>query len=308
MKVKIIRNTPTLCISHLALLLLVGLYTPLLWAKHNIIFEGYYKIMASSQHVGFAIIQYGFDDVKKEFTSTYYTKTKLGQGGTTESLQARATNSLKPVSYKYLYQNGKQAKRIDAQFKILKNDSVAMTAQLTDGIKSINLNKKLPKGSFLSTFLTYLMLQNTYKVGTKFNYSAIAEEDGELYSGEVLVKEVESLRQQPVNKMLHAFKGSKFISYTNKKGEHLKTDVPLQKISVVLASSAAEATTGLKLNPKHLKAIFKSIPLGQKNELYKLAQSQSSPSTSEKKSVTQSVQAEPSSHKSDKKEEADQSL
>ena len=85
-------------------------------ANADVLFEGYAKVMLGSKHVGYAIQRYDFDNKKKEFLATTFLKTKPEAGNLTESTQARATASFKPISYKYTSAVGDKAKLIDASF------------------------------------------------------------------------------------------------------------------------------------------------------------------------------------------------
>ena len=196
--------------------------------------------------------------------STYYVRTNLLGGGTQESVRAVSTNTFQPIRYQYTARLGKATQTIDAKFKKL-GKKIKMIATLTKGTKVERLDKVLPKGSFLSTFVGYLMLQNSYKVGTHFKYSAIAEEDGGIYSGEALVKEESKYKGEVVHRILNVFKGTKYISYVSLKGEALFTKSPLQNMSTELVKTPAEATKGFKFDTKTLKSLFGRLPTGKIN-------------------------------------------
>ena len=253
-------------------------------ANNNIIFEGYYKILSGQTPIGYTVQQYLYDDKKKQFVSTYYIRTNMLGGGSQESVRAVSTNSFQPVGYQYTARQGKATQTIDATFKKL-GKKIKMIATLRKGVQTQRLDKVLPKGSFLSTFVGYLMLQNSYKVGTHLKYSAIAEEDGGIYSGEALVKEETSYKGQQVHRILNVFKGTKYISYVTLKGEVIYTKSPLQNLSTELVKTPAEATKGFKLDTKALTALFGRLPTGNINLYHPTAVAIKSPKSQTGKPV-----------------------
>lgn len=231
-------------------------------ASADVLFEGYSKVLLSGTHVGYAVQRYEFDPKKKEFSTVYYLKTGATGGNLTESLKARATASLKPISYQYTVLVGDKPKTIDATFK---NDT--MTAIVRENGKQESVQKKLPKGAFLASFLGYLMLQGKegIKKGVKYGYQAIAEEDAVLYAGEAYISDEETVSGVNVFKILNTFKGSQFYSYVTHKGEAILTRSPVQQVETVLVATAAEATGGLSFNPGNLELLFGSVPKGTEN-------------------------------------------
>ncbi len=235
------------------------------FANAGIIFEGYYKILSGKVPIGYVIQSFEFIPKKNQFTSTYYIETNALGGNTIESVKAVADNKFNPISYAYTAQLGKVPHIIDAKFKQSKGISI-MNAVIKKGktIEKIQ-NRKLPKNTFLSTFLGYKLHQKKFKVGTKFNYSAIAEEDGNVYSGQAWVKEKKAHMGKPALKILNKFKGAKFISYVTNEAEVLGTKSPLQQLETVLVPSPHLATKGFQINTKALKQLFGRIPTGRKN-------------------------------------------
>ncbi|MCB0415615.1 MAG: hypothetical protein KDD50_14855, partial [Bdellovibrionales bacterium] len=241
-------------------LILFCVFSQSAFSKTDIIFEGYYKILLGQSHVGYTIQQYSYDQKTKQFHTAYYIKTNVVGGGTTEGLKATSTNTFQPISYKYTSQIGQNLSSIDAKFELDKKNKLKQFMTKSDGKSAKPLNKVLPKGTFLSSFQTYLMLQKSFKVGTRFQYSAIAEEDGEVYTGQVYVKEKVDYKGQNVYRILNEFKGAKYVSLMNDKGEVLKTDSVLQNLSTELVETPAEATKGYKLDVSAIKYLFGSLP------------------------------------------------
>ena len=225
-------------------------------------FDGYYKIVSGNTKIGYLIQLYEFEPKEKKFTSTYFIQTNHLGGNTTESLQALANDKFQPISYQYTVKTPKMTKTIDASFK-----GNTMNAVITVGTQSQTVSKPIPKGTFLSTFLGYLILQKGYSPGKKFSYSAVAEEGAKIYTGEAYIKGQQTFLNKPVFKILNNFKGVKFISYVTDKGEVLGTQSPLQKIATELAPSSVIATEGFALPVKSLKILFGRIPLGKINTL-----------------------------------------
>ncbi len=228
----------------------------------DILFEGYSTVLLDGVHVGFVVQRFEFDNKKQEFVTTYFLKTNQLGGNITESLKARASAALKPVSYQFTELVGEKSRTIDAQFK-----GENMTATIIAGGQRQVLQKKIPKGAFLASFLGYVMLQGRegIKKGAKYSYHAIAEEDASLYSGEAYIDSEETINGISAFKILNTFKSTQFVSYCTFKAEVIATRSPVQKISTELVASVREATAGLSLNSSTLTHLFGNVPLGAEN-------------------------------------------
>lgn len=259
-------------------------------AHAEIMFEGYYKVMRGASRVGFFIQRYEFDINKKQFTSTYFIQMNSSEGDSStipkvisESLKAIADDKFQPISYQYTVTTPQLIKTIDAKFEgvIMK----ALVSQKDPGSHSQSpsqtLTKKIPKGTFLSTFLGYLMLQKAYSVGKKFNYSAVAEEDAESYDGEAFIKDEQTFLNKKVFRILNTFKSIQFISFVTEKGEVLGTQSPLQNISTELVQKANDATQGFVLPASTLKLLFGKVPVGTTHSLAGSSESTITPTKSE---------------------------
>ena len=233
-------------------------------AKAEILFEGYSKILSGGVHVGYVISRYEFDTKKKQFVSTSFIKTNESGGSITESLQAFSDEQLRPLSYQYTTLVSGQAKTIDAKFEKGK-----ILANVHDGAKQEKIVKDAPKGSFLSTFLAYVILKSPQglKPDTKFEYSAFAEEDAALLKGIAFIKNYEDFNGIKALKVLNEFKNSKFISYVNEKGEVLSTKSPIQGIATELVPLPSMATMNMQIPTALVKKLFGDVPTGQKNEV-----------------------------------------
>jgi hypothetical protein len=257
----------------IGVLLFVGLvYSPV---RAETLFEGYSRVLLSGSHVGFFVSRYEFDIKKKQFYATYLLKTNEAGGSINESLKAIANDKLEPVSYQYASANKVLTKTIEATF--VKNK---MKAKITVNGKSQKIEKTIQSGVFLSSFLAYVILKSPdgMKTGTKYEYQAIAEEDGEITAGIAYVKETENYKGLKGFKVVNEFKSMQFNSLATDKGEILYTSEPVQGIATELAADPAAATTGFSLSEKNLKTLFGTVPKGTENSLSKmLGNSQSNP-------------------------------
>lgn len=231
-------------------------------AHADVLFEGYSKVLAGDTQIGYIVSRYEFDNKKKQFLSTYFLKTGKGTSEITESVKAVADSELAPVSYEYTSLAGKDIKTIDARFK-----NGTMTANVKQGGKIQKIEKKIPKGTFLSTFLVYLMLKSKegLKSETKYEYSAIAEEDAGIYKGEALVGKEETFNGFRAFKILNTFKDTKFLSYINEQGQVLGTNAIAQGIETKLVGTPEEATKDQPYSANILKTLFGSVPAGLAN-------------------------------------------
>lgn len=231
-------------------------------AQADILFEGYSKILSGDQHIGYVISRYEFDSKKKQFFSTYFLKSGKGTTEITESLKAVADAELAPISYEYTTLAGKEVKTIDAKIK-----NGVLTAAIKSGGKVQRVEKKIPKGTFLSTFLIYLMLKSKdgLRAETNYEYQAIAEEDAAIYKGQALVGKEEKFIGFKAFKILNTFKDVTFLSYVNERGEVLGTNAIAQDIKTELVANPSDATSGQPYSAALLKTLFGAIPEGQAN-------------------------------------------
>jgi hypothetical protein len=241
---------------------LLFILTPFAFGADTL-FEGYYKITSGDQHIGFSVIRYQFDAKEKKFTSQQMTRISTGGTDIMESLVASADETLNPISYKYTSLVGKQSKTIDAKFTKGK-----MTATVHEtGKKNISIKNDLKPGTFLSTFLVYTMLRSPTGIQTKSNYdyTAIAEEDATVESGQAQVLKAEKYKGFSAFRVENTFKKSKFISFVNDKGEALDTEVKDAKIQTELVPKPADAIGMIGMPEVVAKNIFGSVPAGDKN-------------------------------------------
>lgn len=245
-----------LCLTILLTLMFAG------HAHADVLFEGYAKVLSGEEHIGYVISRYEFEPKKKQFVSTYFLKTGKGPSETTESLKAYADAELTPISYEYTSLAGKESKIIDAKFK-----AGTLSAVIKNGNKVSRIEKKIPKGTFLSTFLVYLMLKSKegLKSETNYEYQAIAEEDGAIYKGQALVGKEEVYNGFKSFKILNTFKDIKFLSYVNERGEVLGTNAMGQGIVTELVANPSDAIGNIPYSASLLKTLFGKVPAGDAN-------------------------------------------
>ena len=275
-------------------------------ASAETIFEGYYKITLGQKHVGYAVQRYEFLPKKNQFKSTYFIHTNELLDGAQESLVAISSDKFTPISYQYTSKVKENFKTIDARFE--KN---MMSAKVSDGKNVNNVSKQIPEGTFMSTFLVYMMLQKGFQLDRKYAYQAIAEEDASLQSGVAFIKEETKYKGKSVYRALYNFKGAKAVFILSKKGEVLYTNSPMQRVSTELVKQPSEATAGLQLPQKTLNILFGGVPTGRKNAFYPVggsanagvaakangAANTKAKSASPKKEASKSNKAQPSKKK-----------
>jgi hypothetical protein len=230
----------------------------------DVIFEGYFKMMANGSPIGFFVQRFEVDPKTKNFKSIYFVSAQVGGLKSSESLKAECTKDFAPVSYQYTMTDGTTAKTIDATF----NGDV-MIAKITDGKKTQTVNRKLKKGTFLSTFLGYLMLSKGLKDKTTYNYFAIAEEDALSYTGRADVLEKTNHMGVSAFKMKNTFKDAVFDSYMSDTGEVLSTASMQNSIATQLVADKKLAVTNTAPFDKALQLLFGGVPAGTKNILNK---------------------------------------
>ena len=261
-------------------LILILFFGPLSWGS-EIQFEGYYRLELESKPIGYVIQRYETDAKEKVIRYAYFLKTNELGGNIQESLKAESRTKEKaefePISYQYTGQVGKEINSLDGVFK--KN---VMEITKSDGKKARKETYKIPPGTFLSSFLSYLMLQSGLKSGKKFVYSAVAEEDGNSYKGDATVKNEEKFAGQAVFRIENNFKGQHFVSFVTPQGEMVGTISPAKKLTLVLVGKPSEATEGFPVPNKSLMLTFGNIPTGEANVL---ARNASRPKAPDEKKV-----------------------
>ncbi len=221
----------------------------------NVLNEGWYEIYQGSKKIGFLVERYEFTSNK--FKAVTYMKIVSGGVTSTESLKAFAGNDLKPLNYAYTLKDGDTIKVIDATFTDMK-----MNLKVNDGSKEIKETKLIKKGTFLSTFLIYMILsqKDGLSKGKDYSYNAIAEEDGKAYTGNAKVTSLEKVQGKDAYKILNKFKDSSFFSWLTPKGEFLLTRDPDKNIEARVSDGMKIAVGDMGVNLADLKLLFGTLP------------------------------------------------
>lgn len=239
-------------------------------AQAEVLFEGYYKLSWGDQHIGYIIQRYDLNSTDKTFSHISYFYAKTSEGTTTESLNAKSSDKLAPISYQYTSLDGGKSKAIDAIVKEVKKAKKLVIKIVDNGkasVKEVGLNDKV----FLSSFLSNLMLKNPkgIQVGNKFEYEGVAEEDAAIEKGVAFVKEQVKERGLDCFRILNTFKKEEFVSWVNFRGEMLKINVPKKNITAELVADKKDATKEHALNESSIKLLFGNVPEGKINLLHK---------------------------------------
>ena len=243
----------------------------------NTIFEGYYKVLLSNVHAGYAVQRYEFDPAKKEFVSTYYVYVRTSPDGkrfTSESLTARSNEKFHPLGYQY-------TAIVDG--KPIAIDTKAAGGKLTgtmqrDG-KKTPITTVVPEGAFLSTMLLHLVLQNGLKVGKAFSYKAVAEEDAKVLDGTLKVASEQKYKTVNAFKLEYEFKDIKSEALISEEGHVLYSNAPAQGVATELVDTPSLAKGSFPFPEKTLKTLFGNIPAGAQNTLAKLKSSAVKPTS-----------------------------
>jgi hypothetical protein len=241
----------------------------------EIIFEGYYRIELSGQHVGYAIQRFEYDAKSKTFEHTAFTRAKLGDKLVQDSLKAKADGKFQPVSYNYTSQANESLKALDATFK---GNIMTLKTPQKGGKEIRTETHKLTEGSFLASYLLFVMLQKKLTVNTAFKYSGIAEEEGGGYWGKALIETKEQKGKLTMFRVLNSYRGEEFIvklaavpdpdpAQKDKyiKGEAFYTESPTSGLTLRLVAAPTEATEGQMVPNKILTSLFGGMPTGKVN-------------------------------------------
>lgn len=248
--------------SLIALLLLISLLTP--QSKADVLTEGWYKLLLGQQHIGYIVQRFELNKKKNQVQMTSFLRTNALGGDITESIQANSTVGFEPISFQYSILKGKDATLIDANFT--GDQSVVKVTE--KGGKLQTFRDKIPKGTFLSYFLPYVMTSyknpkdandSGIKVGRSFNFSAVAEEDGKIAKGVSDVLGTEKVGGLDVFRVRVKFKDIQSISLMTGNAEVVQINQPISGHQVKI-STREEATKGFPSSEKSLKTLFGTIP------------------------------------------------
>lgn len=244
------------------------------FTANKTLYEAYYKVLSGDQHVGYYIQRYELDPKMRQFISTYFLRTNAQGGNISESLKAYSTDKLNPVKYQYTSLQGAVAKTIDANVREGKKGDSILQVKVNENGKLRVYETKIEPGTFLSTFLIYLLLQGEKGItpGAKYNFRSIAEEDGKAFPGEVYVESETKKLGVDVYKVLYTFKRTQFVNFITQFGESIISVSPALQIAAEMVTQPELATAGMPYNEKSLALLFGGIPKGDQHSLARQGQ------------------------------------
>ena len=186
--------------------ILILFFSPVTVFSNEVMFEGYYRVELENKPAGYTILRYSFDPDSKSFEATSFLRVKFGEKVVQESLKAKSDDKFHPISYNYTSQVGDAVKMIDATFK-----GEVMTLKINDAKKIRNETYKIPKGTFLASFLPYMLLAQKLELNENFKYSAIAEEEGNSYWGKAYLQAREVKPGMEVFTIMNKFHNEEFL-------------------------------------------------------------------------------------------------
>ncbi|MFN3454757.1 MAG: hypothetical protein ACK41T_07325 [Pseudobdellovibrio sp.] len=234
-------------------------------AQAEVLFEGYYKVSQFKKHIGFYILKTEVDSKNNRFKTTSFLKLSKNGFNMTESLTANSTTDFTPVDYSYLATDGTKSKTIDITFK---NDM--MTGLISENGEKKKISKKLPKGTFLSSSLYYMMMKSKdgLKTGTKFEFSAIAEEMADIAKGSSSIdKKMTSRGVLQLLKVDNSFAGMDYENMITQQGQTISSNTKATGLETELVKNKEEALQDIKISSGTLEKIFGNIPEGKNNIL-----------------------------------------
>lgn len=244
----------------------------------DVMAEGWYKLLLGQQHIGYIVQRFELDTKKNQVIMTSFLRTNTLGGDITESLKSFSTTGFEPISYQYSILKGKDATLIDGKFA---NGNA--TVKVTEKGETKTHKYKVPKGSFLSYFLGYVMTSfenpkdpgdKGIKVGRSFSYKAIAEEDGQLADGTADVIGTEKINGHDTFRIRVKYKNIQSISSLTGNAEIAQINQPLSGHQVKV-TTREEATRGFPSSDKSLKTLFNTIP--KDSPLVKVVSTQPAP-------------------------------
>lgn len=258
------------------------------WAQ--VLFEGYYRMYAQDQAIGYSVHKYENDIKTKGFKSWVFVKTNEKGGNITESIYTLSDENMSPLSFSYTgIQNGK-AVTLDGKKE---GDQMLITIKEGTGQKKTKVG--IRPGLHFSVVHIYALLRSPagLKPQVQTPYFAFTEETGTIDEGSLEIQNLMSFKGGvEVFPITNTFRKAKFISYVTREGEILEIQAQLQGLKVELMPNRALATEGLNVPEGAIKTFFGAIPSGEINivsRLYKNSQwplfSKENPSFSKEKGV-----------------------
>jgi hypothetical protein len=238
-----------------------------------VIFEGYFKIMASGAHTGYLVSRYEIVEAKSEFHAKHFMKTNKLGGNINESIISVSDLKFRPKKYTYTLVSPEGNKTIN--FEVVKGKYNLVIEN--GGKKETMKGKSMPKDVFFSRLVDYALASNPQKINSKSNYKyvAIAEEDGSQINGVAVVKGEALVGKTAVFKIEHTLdRGPKipketFEELISKVGDSIFYQNKSLGITAELVPQSGLATADMGLSSEILKGIFGEVPIGVINPVSK---------------------------------------
>lgn len=263
--------------GRLGLTLVISLFLGAPLSFGQVLYEGYSKIVYEGKPVGFSVQQVKFHPDKKEFSSIYLVKYNEVFHDMTESLKAYAGEGLEPLRYTYKLTSREKTKSIEG---LVKEGRLALTIKEASASKPAKTKIEtrslaVPSGAFFSAFWGYALLRSSQglKINHHYDYQAIAEENGSIFSGVARVLSEETFKTRPVLKIQNDFPfvagrpQDSFVTFATIKMEPLMTVAPQKNMTIELMENPQEAMRGIGFSLDNIKALFGEIPEGRINGL-----------------------------------------
>ncbi len=248
----------------LLLTLSLVLFSSVSFAENNILFEGYYQLFHDGQPIGWSVERFYFDNENKNYTQLSFTKAEYLGKNYSEKIRATASESFTPLSLHYEALESKNKKIIKAT---VTNNQINITT--TTNSKNKKTTKNLKKGSFFSSFLKMMLLNNKIELNKKMNYQILLEETAKTLKGKSIATEKIKTKGQWTYKVYTQIADSSMTFYINKKGEILKAEQPQLHLSSILQKDLSSKIRQNLWSDSDLKNWFGNIPLGKINSLNK---------------------------------------
>ena len=189
-------------------------------ANVQILQEGGYKILSEqNKTIGFLVQRYEFDNETEKFKHIYYLQRATANGDIKESLVAEAAQNLSPIRYTFTSYSDSHSKTVEAQFT-----EQVMTVTITENEKKTSLQQRISEGTFLSSFLIYLILQNKLAVNSNYQYIAVLEREASLLTGKATVPEETTLNGFKAFKVINTVEETNDVQYITSSGILLKRE------------------------------------------------------------------------------------
>lgn len=223
----------------------------------EILHESWFEVFMGDKKIGYVAQRYEYEG--GNIKSTHYFKSNNNNVSNEVMLKAYSMPDFTPLRYTHTLTEDKVTKITNVKFA---GENMEVETILGKEVKKTT--KKIRKGTFLSTFLTYIMINTknekgqkpTLKANTEFSYSAIAEEDATAANGKSIVKDLEDVKGKKAFKILNDFKSENFFSFVTPDGEVLLTRFPGSNVEVRFAQNKEDAVKGFELKESDVRLLF----------------------------------------------------